>query len=108
MPNTFKSLFFNLGTTADTNLYNVPPATTTIIKSLYVGNVSGSTASSINVSVGATGATAAFLIKNASIPYGTTLQIITEPVVLEANDRINAQASAINTLDITLSYLEIT
>ncbi len=108
MPNTFKSSFFNLGTTADTNLYNVPTSTSTIIKSLYVANIGGSTSGSINVSVGATGATAAFLIKNATIPYGTTLQVITEPVVLEANDRINAQASASNLLDITLSYLEIT
>ena len=33
---------------------------------------------------------------------------ITEPIVLEANDRINAQASNANLLDLTLSYLEIT
>lgn len=108
MANTFKSSFFNLGTTADTNLYNVPPATSTIVKSLYVANIGGSTTGTINVSVGATGATAAFIIKNGSIPYGTTLQVITEPIVLEANDRINAQASSSNLLDVTLSYLEIT
>ncbi len=108
MPNTFKSSFFNLGTTADTNLYNVSSGTTTIIKSLYVANIGGSTTGNINISVGATGATAAFIIKNGSVPYGTSLQVITEPIVLEANDRINAQASASNLLDITLSYLEIT
>lgn len=108
MPNTFKSSFFNLGTTADTNLYNVPTGTSTIIKSLYVANVGGATAASINISVGATGATAAFLIKNATVPFGTSFQVITEPIVLEANDRINAQASLSNFLDITLSYLEIT
>lgn len=108
MPNTFKSSFFNLGTTADTNLYNVPVGTSTILKSLYVANVGGSTTGTINVSVGATGATAAFIIRNGSVPYGTTLQVITEPIVLEANDRINAQASNANLLDLTLSYLEIT
>lgn len=108
MPNTFKSLFFNLGNTADTNLYNVPTGTSTIIKSLYIANVGGSTTATINISVGATGATAAFLIKNGAVPYGTSLQVVTEPVVLETNDRINAQASAANFLDITLSYLEIT
>lgn len=108
MPNTFKSLFFNLGNTADTNLYNVPTGTTTIIKSLYVANIGGSTTAQINISVGATGATGAFLIRNGAVPYGTTLQVITEPVVLEVNDRINAQASASNFLDVTLSYLEVT
>lgn len=108
MPNIFKSLFFNIGSTADTNLYVVPSGTTTIIKSLYAANISGSTGGTISISVGATGATAAFLIRNGSIPITTTLQVITEPVVLEANDRINAQASGSNLLDVTLSFLEIT
>lgn len=108
MPNTFKSITTNLGNTAETNLYNVPSGTTTILKSLYVANVGGSTTGAINVLVGACGATGGYLIRNGSVPYGTTLQVITEPVVLEALERINVQASSANLLDVTLSYLEIT
>lgn len=108
MPNTFKSTFFNIGSTADTNLYNTPVGTTTLVKSLYAANTGTASSVSISISVGATGATAAYLIRNASIPIQTSFQPVTEPIVLEANDRINLQASAINTLDVVLSYLEIT
>lgn len=108
MANTFKSDFFNIGSTADTNLYLVPTGTTTIVKSLYASNVDGSNAAQVSVFVGATGATAAYLIKNAIVPIQSTLQVITEPVVLQADDRIGVQASAADDIDIVLSYMEIT
>jgi hypothetical protein len=108
MPNTFKSDFFNLGTTADTNLYIVPSGTTSIIKSVYAANVDGSSSVNFSLTVGATGATAAHLIKNAIVPIQSTLQAITEPVVLQSEDRINAQASAANGIDVVISYMEIT
>lgn len=108
MPNTFKSTFFNIGSTADTNLYTTPTGTTTLVKSLYAANTGTAASVSISISVGATGATAAYLIRNASIPIQTSFQPVTEPIVLQANDRINLQASAINTLDVVLSYLEVT
>jgi hypothetical protein len=108
MPNTFKSSFFNLGTTADTNLYNVPTGTTTLVKSLYFANTGTSGSVSVNLSVGATGATAAYVIRNAILPLQTALQPITEPIVLEANDRLNVQVNTSNVVDVVLSYLEIT
>ena len=108
MANTFKSNFLNLGTTADTNLYTTPTGTTTLVKSLYASNVDGSVNAYIDVSVGATGATAAYLIKTGLIPVKSALQVITEPIVLEAEDRINVQASAVDDIDIVFSYMEIT
>jgi hypothetical protein len=108
MANTFKSTFQTLGTTGSTVLYTTPATTTTILKSLYVANVGGSTTGTINVTVGFSGSTTAHLIKNGSVPYATTLQVITEPVVMETTERISVQASAANLLDVTLSYLEIT
>lgn len=108
MPNTFKSSFFTLGNTSDTNLYNTPPATTTLVKSLYFSNTGLSGAAYVNVSVGATGATAVYVIRNAILPIQTALQPITEPIVLEANDRINVQSNTANVVDVVLSYLEIT
>jgi hypothetical protein len=97
-----------MGTTGSTVLYTTPSATTSILKSLYVANIGGSTTGTINVTVGFSGSTAAHLIKNGSIPYATTLQVITEPVVMESSQIISVQASDANLLDVTLSYLEIT
>ena len=42
------------------------------------------------------------------VPIQSTLHAITETLVLEAEDRINAQASSVNGIDIILSYMEIT
>jgi hypothetical protein len=108
MPNTFKSSFFNLGTTADTNLYTTGLGVTTLVKSVYIANTGTADAINVSISVGPTGGTAAYLIKNAIVPIQTSFQPITEPIVLEANDRINAQTSTLNVTDIVLSYLEIT
>lgn len=108
MANTFKSNFVNLGSTADTNLYTTPTSTTTIVKSLYASNVDGVDTAYVSVSVGATGATAAYIIKSGIVPVKSALQCITEPIVLEAEDRINVQASAANDVDIVFSYMEIT
>jgi hypothetical protein len=108
MPNTFRSTFQTLGTTASTVLYTTPSATTSILKSLYVANIGGSTTATIDVTIGFSGSTTAHLIRNASVPYATTLQVITEPVVMEATERISVRGSVSNLLDVTLSYLEIT
>jgi hypothetical protein len=108
MPNTFKSSVFNIGSTADTTLYTTPTGTTSLVKSLYAANTGTADAVSISVSVAMTGGTAAYLIRNCAIPIQTSFQPITEPIVLEANERIALQASAANRLDVILSYLEIT
>jgi hypothetical protein len=108
MPNTFKSSIFNIGSTADTVLYTTPTGTTTLLKSLYASNTGTADSVSVSVSVGFSGGTAAFLIRNVSIPIQTSFQPITEPIVLEANERINLQASVSNRVDAILSYLEIT
>lgn len=108
MPNTFKSSFFNLGSTADTTLYTAGATMTTLIKSIYIANTGTADAINVSVSVGSSGATAAYIIKNAIVPIKTSFQPITEPIVLEGNDRITTQTSALNTTDIVLSYLEIT
>jgi hypothetical protein len=108
MPNTFKSSIFNIGSTADTVLYTTPSGTTSLVKSLYAANTGTADAVSISVSVGISGSTAAYLIRNCAIPIQTSFQPITEPIVLEATERILLQASASNRLDVILSYLEIT
>lgn len=108
MPNTFKSSIFNIGSTASTVLYTTPTGTTTLVKSLYAANTGTADSVSVSVSVGFSGGTGAFLIRNASIPIQTSFQPITEPIVLEVNERISFEATLSNRVDVVLSYLEIT
>jgi len=43
-----------------------------------------------------------------SMNFPTSPQVITEPIVLQAEDRINAQTSTVDDVDIVISYMEIT
>lgn len=108
MPNTFKSTFVNLGTTASTTLYTTNASTTTLLKSAYFANTGTADAVTISLSVGISGGTSAFIIKNAIVPIATSFQPITEPIVLEGNENVSVQTSLANVTDVVLSYLEIT
>lgn len=108
MPDTFKSIVTTIGNTATNQLYSTPNNTTTIIKSLYGANTGTADSILMSVLIGNTGSTSRFLIRNAVLPIQSTLQPITEPVVLEVNERIEVTCSVANNLDIIMSYLEIT
>lgn len=107
MANTFKSTGVKLTATTATTLYTVPSATTAIIKSLYVSNIDVAATATIDVYV-TSGGTDYYIIKGASVPVSTTLQVITESLVLEAADVLKVKASAADKLDCFTSYLEIT
>lgn len=108
MPNVFKSVFRkNIPSTAGFTLYTAPSATTTVIKSLYTANTSGSTLG-VDVFVGASGSTASFfIVKNTQVSPQTTLQSIVEPVVLQNGDRIYVQPTSSNAIDAVLSFMEV-
>jgi len=106
MADAFYSDLFKLTTTGATTLYTTPAATTTLIKSVYSANID---TVSVTIDLYITrGATNYYIIKNGIIPPQTTLQIITEPIVLEASDVLVAQASTAFAIDITVSYMERT
>lgn len=106
MADAFYSDLFKLTTTSATTLYTTPSATTTLLKSVYAANID---ASSTTVDLYITrSATNYYLIKNGIIPTQTTLQIITEPIVLEASDVLVVQTSTANSVDVTVSYMERT
>lgn len=106
MADAFYSDLFKLTTTGATTLYTTPSATTALIKSVYAPNIGTST---VTIDLYITrGATNYYIIKNGIIPTQTTLQIVTETIVLEASDVLVAQASAADAVDITVSYMERT
>lgn len=107
MANTFKRTGVKLTATTATNVYTVPSATTAIVKSLYVSNIDTSATATIDVYV-TYSSTDYYIIKGATVPVSTTLQVITESLVLQASDVLKVKASAANRLDCYATYLEIT
>lgn len=108
--NTYKLTATKILATGSTTLYTAPtsPSTTSIVKNLYISNL---TTGSIymDVVVNKSGsATDFFLIRSASVPVQTSFQPITDPLILQAGDSIKVSAAVVSGSDTLLSYLEIT
>ena len=119
MANTFKVVSHDVmpassGTPED--LYTCPGSTTTIILGMVLANVH---TSQVTVSVklvsttsggGRTASnTTTFLLKDAPLPVGSSLEILSgNKVVLEASDKIQIDCSVADKASITMSIMEIT
>lgn len=89
-------------------IYTVPVSTTTTILGITLANVSGS---GINVTVGIarTVADDVSIIRNVPIPQGSSLEFMAgNKVVLEPDDEVNVKSDVSNSLDVSLSILEMT
>ncbi len=118
MANTFKVVSHDVmpasaGTAED--LYTCPGSTTTVVLGLVMSNVHTSqvTASVKLVSDTSGGGrsatnTTTFLLKDAPIPTGSSLEILSgNKVVLEATDKLQIDCSVADKVSITLSIMEI-
>ena len=119
MANTFKVVSHDVmpassGTPED--LYTCPGSTTTIILGMVLANVHTSqvTTSVKLVSTTSGGGrtatnTTTFLLKDAPLPVGSSLEILSgNKVVLEASDKIQIDCSVADKASITMSIMEIT
>jgi hypothetical protein len=119
MANTFKVVSHDVmpasaGTPED--LYTVPGSTTTVVLGLIISNIHTSqvTASVKLVSDTSGGGrtatnTTTFLLKNAPVPVGGSLEILSgNKVVLETTDKLQIDCSVADKVSITLSIMEIT
>jgi hypothetical protein len=108
MANNFKlKTKASVGVTSE-NIYVVPAATTTTIIGITLANISGG---SINVGVGITRSAAddVSVLKNVPIPQGSSLEVMQgNKIVLETTDTLTAKSDVNNSLDVTLTILEIT
>jgi len=96
------------------NLRNVP-ITNTIVKAAPPTNrvdivigcmLSNKTTSPITVDVYLTlGGQVHYLTRDATLPAGSTLELIEAKLVLASGDELGARASVANSLDIVVSYL---
>ena len=108
MTTNFKSKLVNeLGSTPVEVLSSSPTAVTTVI-GLSLTNLTDSIILS-SVSLTNLAGTTAYFIRNVIIPPNQSLRVINggERLVLEASTSLSVEASADNSLDVVLSYVEI-
>lgn len=114
MANTFTRTTKSSLLTADvtssstTNVLTVSSTATIIILSVLISNKVGSAANA-NVYLSASSGDPTFLLKNAPIPAGSSLEIIQgSKLILVGSDVLRASSDTSSALDITISYLQQT
>ena len=116
MANDFKRFCVpNVGT-SNTTLYGVPAgASSSALESIVIGiTMANKTTSGITASIfidNEDGSNDVYIVKDASIPAGTSLEVMSGNKLVLQNDGTNADnlegiASAANSLDVTVSVLE--
>jgi|TARA_R110000803_G_scaffold11964_1_gene35229 hypothetical protein len=116
MANDFKRFCVpNVGT-SNTTLYGVPAgASSSALESIVIGiTMANKTTSGITASIfidNEDGSNDVYIVKDASIPAGASLEVMSGNKLVLQNDGTNADnlegiASAANSLDVTVSVLE--
>jgi hypothetical protein len=114
MANTFTRstkaslLTADVTSSATTNVITVASSATLVILSILVSNKTGTSANG-NIYLLPSSGDATFLIKNAPIPAGSSLEMISgSKVIMTGNDILRASSDTATALDITISYLQQT
>ena len=108
MANSFKvSAVAGVGTTP-TDAYVCPASTSTTVIGLSLANISTSQIT-VTAELNINGGAVARLVKDAPVPVGSSLVVIggDQKVVLNASDAIKITSSAVSSVDVVTSYLEI-
>ena len=116
MANTFKMINDASVGTNLTTVYTVPASTTAVVIGIMLANVGSSTVGATMQLVSTTSNTGApssnetvHLVKNVPIVENTSLEIMGgNKVILQTGDALKLQSSLASSLDITVSYMEMT
>ena len=111
MANTFNNASVKLTSTSITDIYQAPTAagSISVVLSCLVANVDGVASADITViKTNSSDTEQTRLAHTIPVPSDTSLELIPNKVVLKAGEKLRAQASAGNDLDVTVSVLEIT
>ena len=106
MANTFLNAKSDLTTTNLTTVYTVPSATTAIIKSILVSDDSGS-GTTIDVTLVDASSNIFSLFKAKAVGANTTVELLTQPVILQEREALKVQAADANELHVVASILEV-
>jgi|TARA_R100000963_G_C4553462_1_gene45398 hypothetical protein len=105
MANVYKNAKLDLTTTDVTTLYTCPAAKTAVFKSILVSEDSGN-ADTITATL--TLASAVFsLFKVKAVGANTTIELLTQPLVVNEAEILKFNAATANRLHVVASYLEI-
>ena len=106
MANIYTNIKADLTTSGNTSIFTVPAATTAIIKSFIVSNDSGS-ADTIEIQIVDTSDGIFNLFKSQNIAANTTVDLLTNPLILTENEQIKVQATTADRLHVILSMLQL-
>jgi len=104
--NIYTNVKSDLTTNTNTSIFTVPAATTAIIKSFIVSNDSGS-ADTIEIQIVDTSDGIFNLFKSQNIAANTTVDLLTNPLILTENEQIKVQATTADRLHVILSMLQL-
>lgn len=113
MANTFKldtnaDLTTNAISDAAAVIVTAGASATNILLSVLVSNKTGSSAN-VDIQLDASSGDDVFLIRNAPVPAGSSLEIISgNKLIMESSDILRARSDTASALDIAVSYLEQT
>lgn len=96
-------------TTSPTAIYTCPAATTANVYTMYLSNISGTSADiTVDISLFDDSASTAYVIGNdIDIPFGTTL-VFDKSITLEPDDEIRLSCSAASSCQAVASIVEST
>ena len=107
MSNSFVNAKLDLTSTDNTTLYTTPSANVALVKSILVSNDDASNACEITVTLLNTGNTVFSLFKQKDISAKTTVELLTNSLVMNEDEELKVQAENANDLHVVCSYLEI-
>ena len=95
----------------DASLVDIRPTANTddAIVGIRLANTSSTTSITVDVAITNDGGTVqAYIIKNAPIPVGSSLELIDggSKIVLQSGDKLQAKSSATDTLDVIVSAVD--
>ena len=106
MANTYVNAKVDLTSTGVTVLYTCAALTTGIVRSILVSEDSGN-ADTVTVTI--TNSTAVFsLFKTKAVGANATVELLTEPLVVQTGEILKVTAATANRLHVVASILEIT
>ena len=105
MANIYTNAKADFTDTSNTTVYTSPAATTSIIKSILVSEYSGN-ADTITVTL-TSGASVFNLFKTKAVGSNTTIELLSQPLIMQENEILKAQAATGNRLHMVISVLQI-
>jgi hypothetical protein len=109
--NTFNNAQVQLSTTSVTDVYQAPTSTgaVSVVLSVLCANVNGTASADVTiVKTDSSNTVQSYLAYTIPVPADTSLEVVANKIVLKSGEKLRAQASASNYLNVTISALNIT